>query len=692
MKVPCRTIFLALTLGVAAWAQSFTGAISGRVTDPSSAGVARAKIAAIEETTNVTTDSVADDQGDYAFPSLRPGPYRLEVEASGFKKLVRSGLAVQVNSRIRVDLVMSLGAISERVDVSGAQALVETDSSALGNVVSNRQILNLPLNTRNPFQLAGLSPGVIPSVGLGNQFNTSADFMIGGGRGNTSEVLIDGITNSVPAANPIAVIAMFPSVDAIEEFKVQTSAYAAEYGRSGGGIVNMIIRSGTNQYHGTLFEFLRNSKMDSNSFFANRSGSPLASFKRNQYGFSFGGPILHDKLFFFVNYEALRQRSQSNTTLTVPTALERQGDFRQTRAQVGSACSPIQLFDPLTTQAVTGGFARDPFPNAVIPATRQDPVGAKLATYFPLPNLPGTGCSGINNYFASLSAPVTTNQMDMKFDWAPSVVHKFTAGLSWRTYDDPTPNAYGTIAQPGNYDGDSIPSKGMRLDYTGTYSPTLILNGRFGITRLEREDPPNPYNFSLAQLGFAQNFASQMVTPVSFPNVTAAGYSGLGQAIAFVHQAGTSYSFNGNLTKVHGDHTIKAGVDYRINQSFEFSGFSTNGNFGFTQGFTQGPDPNRPAAGAGNSIASMLLGVGTGDMAILPGRTDVEPLHGFVCAGRLQSVAQADPEPRTPLRSGERTHGAVRSAELFRFQCPVTPGAHRRAAQSARRPAIYQSQ
>jgi hypothetical protein len=261
--------------------QSFTGAIIGSVTDPSGAAVANAHVKAVEERSNVAAETGTDIHGAYAFPALRPGIYRVETEATGFRRLVRPSIEVHVADRLEVNLQMQLGAVSETLEVSGAAPLVESQSGAIGNVIENRKIVDLPLNNRNPFQLALLSPGVVPAPNFGNAFNTSANFLINGNRGNTSEMLVDGVTNSVPAANPILVVSLFPSPDALEESRVQTNGYAAEYGRSGGGIVNMVIKSGTNQYHGVVYEFLRNSKLDANDFFANRAGRSIASFKRN---------------------------------------------------------------------------------------------------------------------------------------------------------------------------------------------------------------------------------------------------------------------------------------------------------------------------------------------------------------------------------------------------------------------------
>lgn len=620
-----------LTAAATATAQSTTGAIVGNITDPASAAVPKARIVAIEERTNLAAETVSDAEGAFAFPALRAGQYRLEAEAAGFRKLVRSGIDVKVNDRLRVDLAMTLGALTESIQVTGGAPMIESESAALGNVIENRKIVNLPLNTRNPFQLALLSPGVVPSPNMGDAFNNSANFMINGNRGNVSEMLIDGITNSVPAANPILVVAMFPSPDALEEFKVQTNGYPAEYGRSGGGIVNMVLKSGTNQFHGVLYEFLRNSKMDANDFFANSAGRPIGPFKRNQFGFSVGGPIIKDKAFFFVNYEALRERSRNQVNGTVPSELEKQGNFSRSTQLVGSACQPVQLFDPFSTRAnPAGGFIRDPIAGNMIPATRIDRVSANVVKYFPAATSAGAACTGVNNFFSDKTFALNTNQMDMKFDWAPTSKSKYTAGLSWRTRTELPPNHYGNIADPRNANGDSIPSKGLRLEYNRSHSATLLMQGRFGITRLERVFGPNtPDSFSMTDLGFPASLESQMVRPLGFPNFNFAGFAAMGKN-SFLDQSGTSYTFAGSVTKISGSHALKAGIDYRINQSSEGVGNDTSGNYSFDRAFTQGPNPNQAANDRGHSIASFLLGTASsGTVGILPKVLTSNPYMGL---------------------------------------------------------------
>ena len=602
-------------------AQSITGGISGTVADQTGAVVPNAKLTAIETRSNVVTETVSDAAGAYSFPALRVGEYRVEAEADGFRKLVRSGIQVRVNDRLRVDLTMTLGAVSESVQVSGAAPLVESETGAIGTVIDNRKIVNIPLNTRNPFQLALLSPGVIPSPAFGNAFNSSANFIINGNRGNTSELLIDGITNSVPAANPIVVVTMFPSPDALEEFKVQTNGYAAEYGRSGGGLINMVIKSGTNQYHGVAYEFLRNSKLDANDFFANKAGTPRGPFKRNQYGFTFGGPIVRDKVFFFVNFESLRERSRNQVQGTVPTELEKGGNFSQSRQLLAGQCVPVQLFDPFSTRAnPAGGSIRDPLPGNIVPAANMDRAGRLIAGYFPNPTSAGATCTGINNFLSNKVFGTDTNQMDIKLDWAPTAKSKYTAGMAWRTRQDNAPNHYGNIADTRIVNGDSLPSKNLRLEYTRTHTPTLLFQARFGITRFERVNGPNtPESFSLTELGFPASLEQQMTRPLGFPALSFAGYLAMGRGSAFLDQAGTSYTWAGSVTKIAGKHSVKAGIDFRINQSSEGVGTDSSGNYSFDRSFTQGPNPNTPGADRGNPIASLLLGVTTtGQVGILP--------------------------------------------------------------------------
>ena len=616
-------VFLTLAASAALQAQTTTGQITGTVQDASRAAVPEAQVAAIQVDTGLKREAKTDDRGYYSFPLMPPGAYRVTVQKEGFRPVSQTGIRLSLDEVARVDLMLEVGAVAESIEVKASAIQVDRETAALGTVMESSKILNLPLNSRNPFALALLAPGVLPGRGFGDLFNTAAGFRINGGRANSNEILIDGVTNVAPAANPIAVVAILPSPDALEEFKIQTNSYAAEYGRSGGGVVNMLMRSGTNKYHGSAFEFLRNSKLDANDFFANRAGTALGTFQRHQFGFTLGAPAVKDKLFYFVNYEGLRQRTASNINPTVPTALERKGDFSQSRQIVANACLPTQIYDPVTTRRNPAGtgFVRDAFPGNVIPATRQDGVGSRMTQYYPLPTSSGAACSAANNFFSAKKEQVETDQFNAKVDWNASSRNKFFTGINWRSYERAVPNHFGTIADStGGQGGDRIPGRGARLDYTRIQTPSFLLNFRAGAIRLERIIGEFPANFHMADVGFPAALENVMRRPLSFPRTLVTGYAGLGRngEADYTFQSGTTYSWNASATWVRSNHTVKFGLDTRVNQSFEDSGFGTSGDYSFARSFTQGPDPNAPRADRGNGVASLLLGTGTGFVQVLP--------------------------------------------------------------------------
>lgn len=614
-------MLLALAMSTAVSAQVITGSITGRVTDPSGSTVPGAQITVANTQTGLEYRSQSNETGYYTVSALQPGDYQVTVRAEGFKGQSRGGLAIVSDQAARVDFTLEIGQVTETVEVTGRTPLLESESGALGTTMERQNIIDLPLNARNPFRLGLLLPGVTEGRNFGDSFNGSTRFSINGSRPMSLEVMIDGISNATPGAFSRTFIAITPPPDSLQEFKVQTNANSAEFGRTGGGVMNMVMKSGTNKFQGVLYEFLRNSSLDANNFFNNRNGRPLGSFKRNQFGGNAGGPIWRNKAWFFVSYEGLRQRDQNiRENVTVPTERERSGDFSQSSQLVGGVCRPVEIYDPATTAASGTGFTRSPFPNNIIPANRRDPAGVKLVSYYPLPNVPGVACTNANNFYSSQSTSYDTNQIDSKVDWAPNDKDRLFFGLSWFGNLRNQPNHYGTAGDTqGSYLVDEkIPAKTARLDYTRVQTPTLLFNIRGGVVRWERENPPYPEGFKLSDMGLPASLQSQMSQPLSFPAATAAGYSGLGNSIAFTYQAGTSYSLRGTGTWIKQAHNIKFGSDFRIFQSYEYSGFNTSGNFSFARNFTQGPNPNTAANNIGNGIASMLVGLGSGSMQILP--------------------------------------------------------------------------
>src|SRR3954451_13546867 len=371
---------LALLLGATfAGAQSFTASITGTVTDPAGAVVPRAHVVATDVQRNVSRSTDSDEAGRYILIDLQPGRYTLTVEITGFKKYSHAGFDLQVAQKALIDAVLEVGAITESVSVTAEPALIEATSSSVGKVVENREIVNLPLNTRNPYQLVFLTPGVSGSVSINYD---DMRYSVNGARVRMLDTLVDGVAASHPTVNGAGGVSAFPSVEAISEFKVMGANPPAEYGRSQGSILNVVYRSGTNGWHGSAIEFLRNSEFDANSFFSNKNKVPLGSFKRNQYGLDVSGPVRKDKTFFLFDMAGLRDRSISTTTTTVPTALERAGDFSKTLAANGNM---IVIFNPFSTT----NQVRTPFPGNQIPSSLIDPVALNVMKYFPAPTSAG---------------------------------------------------------------------------------------------------------------------------------------------------------------------------------------------------------------------------------------------------------------------------------------------------------------
>jgi len=595
-------------------AQVITGSITGTILDPAGAAVPSAKVTAQNTLTNLEVHATTDTDGRYTFPSLPPGgPYTIKVVAAGFNTEERAGITLEVNEAARVDITLKIGATSETILVTAEAPLVESTTAAQGQVVTSQSIVNLPLNQRNTYSLVFLAPGVQGDVSF--TYN-SMNFSINGGRPGTTDILVDGIPSSPMLANPIQGIAVFPSVESVQEFKVQTNGYSAEFGRSGSGIVNLVYKSGTNRFHGSALEFLRNSDLDANSFFSNLNGVALPNFKRNQFGGSLGGPVIHNKTFFFVAYEGLRQGSASTLTTTVPTAAQRAGDFTKTLNAAGQL---VTIYDPTTTTAQGTGFVRQPFPGNVIPANRIDAVGKNATAYFPLPNQPGAANSGVNNYYAAGTSVLNTNSFDAKVDENLSDRSRFFVRYSRLGLDQPAPRllpAEVAVAQRAP-DSQAQTNNSATINYTLTLSPTNLLELRYGFARIKLDYRSISLGFDPTKLGLPSYIAAS-ADHLIFPGIAPANYYTLGAP----GQGDTrDPSFENHLlaaesTHIFSAHTLRFGVEGRLMRVDDTESGSSTGNFTFTNGITQGPNPNAASTTAGNSIASLLLGVGSGSMGI----------------------------------------------------------------------------
>jgi carboxypeptidase family protein len=587
--------------------QSITSRIVGTVSDSSGAAVAGAAIVARNVDTNERIESRSGASGDYLLLNLKPGGYEVEVNAPGFKKYIRKGVRLQLEQESRLDVALELGQLSEAVTVEANVTTLETTTSSIGMVVNNRAILNLPLDTRNVFSLIYLTPGVSGSIG--NNYN-SLSFSVNGTRTSLMEIMTDGIPAGHPTVQGYSGISVFPSVDAIGEFKVEAENYSAEYGHSIGGVVNVVFKSGTNLFHGTAYEFIRNSVLDANNFFSNARGVGLPSFKRNQFGGVLDGPIKKDKTFFLVSTEFLRQRAFSSTTTTVPTALQRNGDFSQTFAANGQL---IRIYNPFTTTTTGGAPSRSQFSGNRIPASQINGVAANILKYYPPPNTPGDRLTNANNFFAAGTDQNNITSWDVRLDHNISERQKLFGRYSNRVYETVPAVFFPTeiaVAQDRitqtNYMRNGV------AGYTFTASPTLLFDARLGFGRTLYLYGNGGLGFLASSLGLPKAVDTAGNLPM-FPRITAGGYVSLGDSDNRKNSFMT-YSLLVGVTKVAGPHTWKAGWDGRMIRVNNRESRDTSGNYNFGAGFTQGPNPNTASATAGNGLASLLLGTGSGDL------------------------------------------------------------------------------
>lgn len=602
-----------LWLSQAIRAQSFTATLSGSVRDSSGAVIPGATVTAVNEGTNFKTAVTTSADGGFIATSLPPGAYRLEVTAPGFKKYVREEITLRVQQNLQLEIALTVGDLAETVVVEAQASSLETTGATLGKVVDNQRIVNLPLNTRNVYSLIFLTPGVTGTIG--NNYGDMR-YSVNGARARTMDTLIDGVTAGHATVNGFSGISVFPSVDAVEEYKVMSANLSAEFGRSLGNVLNVVFKSGTNQFHGSLYEFLRNSVLDSNNFFDNARGQKLASFKRSQFGYFLSGPIRRDKTFFMVSFEALRARTFANRVFTVPTAAERRGDFSQTFNLSGGQPALIRIFDPFSTRrAPTGtGFVRDPFPGNAIPASMFDPVANNVVKFYPSANTPGAAVTNQNNYSQSGSGGANITQHDYRIDQVISPRQRFFARYSTRLNEQVPLKSFPddlTIAEGRIVEEDHV--HGAVADYTNTISPNSIFTARLGFAR-------TLYIFNNQGLGYrpsALGLPPEHDTApdfLMFPRFAASGQVNLGGG-DHRRNAFMSYSLLNSLTRIQGRHQWKIGWEGRLIRTNTNEARSA-GDFNFTAAMTQGPNPQAASPTAGYGLASLLLGAGSGGSLI----------------------------------------------------------------------------
>lgn len=597
-----------LLLTTMAYSQEFRGTILGRVTDQKKGVIPGATVTVTNENTNISASTITADDGGYTVQFLTPGTYRVEVEIPGFKKYSRSGVSVAVGQRATVDVVLEVGQVQEVVNVTANASLLESATGGMGQVVDRQKVESLPLNGRMVFMMNRLSVGVIWQVPTFGATGTSglrpfdnlggSAWSINGGRVSSNEFLLDGAPNSTRGRFNYS-----PPVDAVEEFKIQTNTYDAQYGRTGGGVINMTLKSGTNDFHGNLWEFIkyggRKYGWQANNTVNNATGQPSPSHQFNEYGATITGPVLKNRTFFHFTWEGLRERVPFPQTTSVPTAAERAGDFSQTYRDTPQ---PTTIYDPLTTRTQGGRLVRDPFPGNRIPAERMNPIAQRaLSDIYPLPNIAG---QRLNNFVNPINKGIYNYNSELvRIDHRISDRHKIF-GTFFRNHRDEfrsNNGLQGTFANQGQWP-QTRNNHGGIFDWVYTISPTALFNFRTGFTRfVETNFQSDVHGYDRNRLGF-QNLPGRFL-----PRIDLQQYTGVGVGSEGVNTADNTGSVQANYAKTLSHHTVKFGGEYRNIRSNPTTTGNSNGFFNFTRDFTR-RDPNTGDPITGNSIASFLLG------------------------------------------------------------------------------------
>ncbi len=634
LRLLAAALVLAI-VGLPAAAQQGRGTILGTVSDSSGAVIPGAAVEVTNTATNVTSQTVTNNEGFYSVPDLLVGAYSVNVTMTGFKKAVRSGINLEVAQKAVVNLTLEIGAPSETVEVTMSAALLDTTTATVGKLVENRGVTELPLNGRNALSLVLLTPAV--QSGIGPAASGFADrgtqismIRINGSPYSTNNMMVDGLS-SVNAYLPD--VNINPNVDSVQEFKVQSNTMSAEYGFTLGGVINLVTKSGTNTLHGSLYEFLRNDALDANSWANNRAGRLKTPLRYNQYGGSVGGPVYipkiyngKDRTFFFYNYEGYQFRTSGSGLTTMPTAAMRGGDFSQLRDATGNLTT---IYDPATTRVNPSGngYLRDAFPGNIIPANRIDPVSKNFLTFYPLPNrTPDNAFTNLNNYSGMATNKKTLNQHTTRVDHKFSAQNSFSARYVY--YRQWTDNGTSNVYYPDplvskRYD----PYAGHNIVLTDlhVFSPSLVHEFRVGVAR-------QIFTFTAASayLGIPQKMGLPAIVPGDVTPTISNGLPGFNTG-TIGKRGGVVWQLYDSMTWMKGHHSVKFGTEMRLTQANNYQTSAPSGSFNFSSSLTNNA---APVAGnqvnTGNGFATFLLGtVSSASVSTHTGESEVGKAYGF---------------------------------------------------------------
>lgn len=584
-------------------AQVNTADILGTVTDASGAVLPGAKITVENLDTNLTRSTTSDSSGSFLVTLLPVGRYRVRAELAGFRTFNVPEVSLALGDRLRLDAHMEVGQIEQSVEVTAQTTALQSDSSTVGTLINDRTVEDAPLNGRNFVRLAQLAAGANESVpnamNSGNRPDDrrrSSSISVNGMRDYSNSFMIDGVDDN---ERYIGTSMVKPSMDALEEFRVQTNLYSAEVGRTAGGVINLITKSGTNALHGSVFEFFRSEHLDARNFFAAPPPAAKPVYKQNQYGGALGGPIKKNKTFFFADYEGLRLRQGQTFASTVPTVAMRSGNF--------AGLNPV--FDPLSTVTNAGVSTRSRFTNDQIPASATDIVGQKLINFYPVPTTSGL----VNNFVLSPNKTQRDDEFDARIDHRLSDRDSLFGRYSFNDTNTLTPGQLGIVngiqagGDTGAFAGPALQrAQGALLNYVHTFKPTLLMELKGSYTRYVVHSLPLNYGNNIdQQIGIPGANADLQSSGLS--SVVASGFRGLGDATSLpLLTINNVFQYQGAVTYIRGSHNIKIGGDVRRRQLTPEQSTSPKGQFTFDPNFTN--DPSGATSGSGNAAASLLLG------------------------------------------------------------------------------------
>ncbi|MGH9675132.1 MAG: carboxypeptidase regulatory-like domain-containing protein, partial [Bryobacteraceae bacterium] len=590
-------------------AQEFRGTITGRVVDAQQGVVVGAKISATNADTGARFETVTGGDGQYTLPFLQPGEYRITAEAQGFKRYIREGVRVVTNDRRALDINLELGQIAETVTVTAETSLLETSSASLGQVITARQIENMPMNGRTPLVLAQLAFGVTPASDprFYRPFDNAgpSGFSMGGAPAQTNELLLDGAPDTTRNMR----VAYNPPVDGVEEVKVETFMADAAYGHTAGGTVNVVMKGGTNAFHGSAYNFNQVSALAATPFFTNRASQKKPVTRYNQYGVNAGAPLIIPKLFngtnkvfWYFAFEGIKDSFPEPITTSVPSDAFRQGNF----ASLLTINANYTIYDPTTGVVEGSRIRRQPFVGNAIPANRISAIARNYFQFWPAPNQPGQA-DGRDNF---LSNSVRSDDYDSeigRLDFNLSEKHKFFYNFRHNYRLENRGNRFFNIGT-GNFL--KRVNWGTMFDDVYTFNPTTLLNTRLNWTRFTEGSTRPSNGFDMTSLGFPQSLAAASTRAV-LPRVEPGAINALGDS------GGDDTPFDifqifATLTKIRGKHSLKFGADLRLQRESSNGFGNSSGLYQFGTNWTRGPLDNSTSAPFAQEFASFLLGLPTG--------------------------------------------------------------------------------